>query len=295
MLDYSLDEVRASELQAEINHLLDEVQRLQEENHDLQIALLTVTEHGDAVEADLESANTRLLKEIQERQKIEASLRSIVEVISRQKQDMEIIIQILTEHGDSLDAQWCDQWQRANDMALTDTLTQIPNRRHFDNYIEQQWQTAIHQQTPLTVMIFDVDYFKQYNDYYGHGAGDDCLKILARLLQQTLPAALGLVARYGGEEFAAVLPNCPLDKALALAERWRSQIRQAQLPHRQSLIAKVVTLSIGVVTTFPRGDVSLRQVVDEADRLLYLAKHQGRDRICYALWPGSPACVVPTQ
>jgi diguanylate cyclase (GGDEF)-like protein len=153
----------------------------------------------------------------------------------------------------------------------------------------------LEQDVPLTIIILDVDYFKQYNDYYGHGAGDDCLRILARLLHQQVPSTLGLLARYGGEEFAAVLPRCSLEQALDLAEQLRSQVALANLPHRQSLVGKRVTLSMGIVTTRPQGDMHVRQVVDEADRLLYLAKHQGRDRICYSQLPGSPACILPKQ
>jgi diguanylate cyclase (GGDEF)-like protein/PAS domain S-box-containing protein len=161
-----------------------------------------------------------------------------------------------------------------------DGLTQVANRRRFDQYVTQEWQRLIRQQRPLAVIMADVDFFKAYNDDYGHAAGDDCLKQIAQVMSQTVRRPADLVARYGGEEFAVVLPETSLAGALRVAEEIRQQVESLGLPHRRSTVSSVITLSLGVATLVPRMDRQIGQLLRAADIALYQAKNQGRNCCC---------------
>ncbi|MDS3861511.1 PAS domain S-box protein [Thermosynechococcaceae cyanobacterium BACA0444] len=166
-------------------------------------------------------------------------------------------------------------------LARYDGLTQVANRRHFDEYLNQEWGRMNREQQPLAVIICDIDFFKAYNDHYGHIAGDSCLQKVALALQKTVNRAGDLVARYGGEEFALILPNTNLAGALAVADRIQLGIRQLNLPHHHSAIAQTVTLSLGITAHIPDPDSSLQALVAQADHALYAAKQTGRNRYCY--------------
>ena len=136
-------------------------------------------------------------------------------------------------------------------------------------------------QLPLSLILADIDYFKQYNDTYGHLLGDSCLKYVAQALQSGLDRENDLVARYGGEEFAIILPDTNLSGAVALAHRIQDQIEQLQLPHASSLVSHYVTLSMGIVSLISSVDQSPQNLVAATDQLLYRAKQSGRNQIAY--------------
>ncbi|MBF0256532.1 MAG: diguanylate cyclase [Gammaproteobacteria bacterium] len=162
----------------------------------------------------------------------------------------------------------------------TDELTQVPNRRALDQFLQAEQNRAARCNDKLSLLMVDIDYFKKYNDHYGHQAGDDCLREVAQALQSALPRATDFVGRYGGEEFTVVLPGTDLEGAVAVAERLLEQVREHRIEHLASEVAKTVTLSIGVAVcqTFEPGCIeSLKKRADEA---LYEAKHQGRNRLC---------------
>lgn len=279
-----------AKLQARIEQLQQKVVSLEKKNNDLELALKTVVEHGDLIEAALQQSNLALQREVTERQRAELSLQNLVEVIIQQKNDLEIILDTLREHGDLVDAQWLDKAARAQQLAFYDSLTHIPNRRYFDTHLQQQWRQTMRERSPLSIVLCDVDYFKQFNDVYGHLMGDECLKQVAQALSQTVQQPCGLVARYGGEEFAAILPQTTLDDALCVAEAMQRAMQQLAIPHTMSAVSGVVTLSIGVVCTTPDAERSPTMLLDEADRLLYLAKRQGRNQIVHlAILDGVPA------
>jgi diguanylate cyclase (GGDEF)-like protein len=165
-----------------------------------------------------------------------------------------------------------------NSLVNLDSLTQIANRRHFDQRLNQEWLESIHQHQPLSILLCDVDFFKQYNDYYGHPAGDDCLRSVALTLKDSLRRNEDLVARYGGEEFAIILPGADDDVALAIASRITRRIRDLQIPHAASPIAPHITISIGVATIRPILRQRWEQLIQRADEALYQAKGDGRDR-----------------
>lgn len=173
--------------------------------------------------------------------------------------------------------------EAANKMLLSrsalDGLTVIPNRRRFDEVLEHEWKRAMRTGRSLSVVLIDVDDFKPYNDTYGHQAGDHCLKRVAGVLSRGVKRPGDLVARYGGEEFAVVLPGTDVNGAIELAETFREQIEACAIPHARSKTGRVVTISAGVAAIVPaRGDKSAG-LIEAADRALYQAKHEGRNRV----------------
>ncbi|MGL5192461.1 MAG: diguanylate cyclase domain-containing protein [Chroococcales cyanobacterium] len=177
-----------------------------------------------------------------------------------------------------------EQLQAANQelhrLASLDGLTQVANRRCFDAFLNHEWRRGA--QTPLSLILCDIDYFKPYNDTYGHQAGDECLQRVAAALRQCINPKLELIARYGGEEFAAVLPNTDLKTALELAERLRTQVSGLQIPHAQSQVSAYITMSSGVATLTPSSETSPTQLIANADEALYVAKAGGRNRVVCA-------------
>jgi diguanylate cyclase (GGDEF)-like protein len=272
----------------ELNRLRLENQRLRQENADLHIALATTAEHGDLIESDLHATNQRLQAEMVERRRAEISLQTLVEVISRQKSDLEIIMHTIMEHGDTLDTQWHQKFCDAMVRADIDGLTQIPNRRRFDEYLDQQWQDMAREGSPLSLLLCDIDAFKIYNDTYGHLAGDTCLGQVARVLRQCLHHPGDLVARYGGEEFVVVLPRTTLAEAQVVAQRLQREVLGLRIPHRQSPVAAVVTVSIGLACAVPEGTRQPTTLVQTADEQLYRAKHLGKNQIAAAIAPSEP-------
>ncbi|MDX2228872.1 MAG: PleD family two-component system response regulator [Leptolyngbyaceae cyanobacterium bins.349] len=170
--------------------------------------------------------------------------------------------------------------QELQRLAHMDGLTQVANRRSFDNCLMQEWRRLAREQQPLTLILCDVDFFKRYNDTYGHQVGDDCLRNVARAISTVLKRPGDLVARYGGEEFAIILPNTPLAGAFHVAVEIKSSIRALEMIHSASPISKFVTLSVGISTAIPLGDFPPMSLLTAADRALYRAKQEGRNRLC---------------
>ena len=168
------------------------------------------------------------------------------------------------------------------DQALRDGLTGIANRRRFDAAIAQEWTRAARGNYSVALLMIDVDWFKQYNDLYGHLLGDGCLQRVAALLGQCTKRPSDLACRYGGEEFAVILPMTSLDGATLLAARIRQALADEALPHGASPIGRV-TASIGVSCIRPLPGQSAQELIRSADRALYLAKNSGRDRACIQL------------
>ncbi|NET08727.1 MAG: PleD family two-component system response regulator [Symploca sp. SIO2B6] len=163
-------------------------------------------------------------------------------------------------------------------LATTDGLTQIANRRVFDERLRHEWKRLRREQSPLGLILFDIDCFKAYNDTYGHLGGDECLQAVAQIIQNVARRPADLAARYGGEEFALILPNTHLEGAVYLARRVRQQLKQAAIPHTASTIKPYITLSMGVTSVIPNDDTP-QSLVEMADQALYKAKQQGRDRL----------------
>ncbi|XWK89880.1 MAG: PAS domain S-box protein [Phormidium sp.] len=174
------------------------------------------------------------------------------------------------------------QLQMANkqleNLALIDQLTQVANRRCFDRTLSEEWTRLIREKQPLSLLLCDIDYFKQYNDTYGHTAGDICLQLVAQALRKGVQRPIDLVARYGGEEFAIILPLTDSKAAAKVAQKIHQAIQEMQLPHIGSAISQFVTISIGIATKLPNLETVPLALIEAADRALYQAKSNGRNR-----------------
>jgi diguanylate cyclase (GGDEF)-like protein len=162
-------------------------------------------------------------------------------------------------------------------LATSDGLTHLANRRRFDQCLNFEWRRMMRSGQPLSVILCDVDYFKRYNDTYGHPMGDSCLKQIAQALRSVVQRAGDFVARYGGEEFVFLLPNTDGAAAMMFAKKVRAAIHCLNLPHRASTVSESVTLSLGVGSLIPQPSLSPEMLLMIADKALYRAKHAGRD------------------
>ncbi len=164
-------------------------------------------------------------------------------------------------------------------IAFIDGLTGIPNRRSFDQHIRAEWQRAIRGQTELSLLLVDIDHFKQYNDTYGHQAGDACLTMVAKALSSSVHRPGDQVARYGGEEFVCVLPSTNLEGANQIGETLREVVNFLKIPHKSSSVCPHVTISVGGAMIKPEQSSEIGNLISAADGNLYKAKQQGRDRV----------------
>jgi diguanylate cyclase (GGDEF)-like protein len=169
--------------------------------------------------------------------------------------------------------------QELTRLATSDGLTQVANRRHFDEFFHHEWQRMLREQLPLSLILCDIDFFKAFNDTYGHPMGDDCLRQVAQSLQSVIKRSTDLAARYGGEEFAIILPNTDLDGAEWVAQNIQAAVQRLKLPHKNSKISDLVTVSMGITSTIPVPFIRPDMMITAADRALYQAKEDGRN--CY--------------
>ena len=175
-----------------------------------------------------------------------------------------------------------DQLKEANEklkmLSVMDGLTRIPNRRRFDEYLISEWKRHYREKKPLSLVMCDIDFFKLYNDNYGHQAGDDCLVKVAGTICDSASRAADLAARYGGEEFVLVLPNTDPEGAVSVAEEVRNNVLKLQIDHEKSKVNNHVTLSLGVATMVPDEKHHAEDLVSLADKALYEAKQNGRNQ-----------------
>ncbi|MFH2132640.1 MAG: PleD family two-component system response regulator [bacterium] len=162
-------------------------------------------------------------------------------------------------------------------LALIDGLTDLQNRRRFDENLLSEWLRAIRESTPISLIMIDIDYFKNFNDTYGHTSGDDCLRNVAKTLKQSIRRPGDTVARYGGEEFAVVLPLTDKDAAMMVAETIRQNVASLKIPHAQNEGNDHVTISLGVATIIPQQHSDPSTLIEAADQCLYQAKNAGKN------------------
>ena len=171
-------------------------------------------------------------------------------------------------------------------LATYDDLTELKNRRCLNEYLDTEWRRLAREEAPLSLIMCDIDYFKLYNDTYGHQAGDECLRQVAGVLRSSLKRPADLVARYGGEEFVVVLPNTDIEGATRVAEFIRAEVQGLQIIHPKSAVSEYVTLSLGVACCIPAPHKPPETLIAIADEYLYRAKNSGRDRVSVATFQG---------
>ncbi|WP_225875295.1 diguanylate cyclase domain-containing protein [[Limnothrix rosea] IAM M-220] len=168
---------------------------------------------------------------------------------------------------------------KLGELAIVDSLTQIPNRRRFDEYLDKAWEDCLKAKKPLGLILGDIDCFKRYNDYYGHHMGDHCLYAVAQAVKQSVVLARDLPARYGGEEIAVILPNAGIEEARVVANRILKEVQALGIEHRASDVKNIVSISLGVHSLIPSVDKTIGGFITECDQALYISKEQGRDRL----------------
>ncbi len=167
-------------------------------------------------------------------------------------------------------------------LAFQDGLTQLANRRYFDQNLEKEWLRGIRSKSPIALTMIDIDHFKQFNDFYGHQEGDDCLRQVAQALRIAINRPDDMVARYGGEEFCCLLPNTDIKGAELVASNIKTAVNNLAIPHKKSSVSDRVTLSMGVAVMTPDHTNQACELIKNADELLYQAKNSGRSTIALA-------------
>ena len=203
----------------------------------------------------------------------------LMRLLDQQEQSAYLLRQMNQQLKESV-AQRTEELEAANRelqiIAMMDGLTGIANRRYFDDYYERSWRTAVRIGAPISVVMADIDWFKAYNDTYGHQVGDDCLKQVARSVRNNTMRAADFAARYGGEEFIVVLPDTDVVGAGKFAERVRHQVLALDIEHSKSPFGKV-TISLGIASVVPGSDDEAPALIEAADQALYKAKHEGKN------------------
>ncbi len=198
--------------------------------------------------------------------------------LHRQKEQLRKQAEVLQEKVDEL-MRLRELNSKLEHLSSIDVLTGISNRRSFEEKIKAEWKRAIRSKTMISLIMIDIDHFKEFNDYYGHQAGDRCLEKVAKAIVSSTQRPADLVARYGGEEFVVVLPESDRDGAVFVAERIRSQVESLAIRHEHSSVSPYVTVSLGTATLFPQSQNSVEELIYRADRALFQAKYLGRNNV----------------
>ncbi|CAM0998854.1 PAS/PAC sensor-containing diguanylate cyclase [Rhodanobacter sp. Root179] len=211
-------------------------------------------------------------------------IRDVVHVVRRADGSVDSLIGFMFDISErkQTEQKLASLQKELEELSFRDGLTGVANRRRFDALMELEWSNARRNRQPLSLLMIDIDYFKQYNDCYGHLEGDACLKRVAWLLASAATRARDLLARFGGEEFVLLLPETDEAASHKLAARCRDLILAEQIPHAQSAVGPVLTISLGAATCIPAHADELRGFLDSVDKRLYRAKQQGRDCIVAA-------------
>jgi diguanylate cyclase (GGDEF)-like protein len=224
--------------------------------------------HLVALDDGLSTTYRQLRKAVQQGEKVRGEL---IYVIATREKEIEQRTGELAEANQTLAR-----------LTREDSLTGLANRRGFAEFLAQTWQRAMRDQSPISILIIDIDNFKAYNDIYGHQKGDSCLKLVAEAIRRAVGRASDLVSRYGGEEFVVVLGDTPLDGGLRVAEKIRATVEGLGIPHEGAGNRPCVTVSIGVTSTLPDRQTQPETVLVAADRAMYNAKSDGRNRVAYS-------------
>lgn len=213
-------------------------------------------------------------------------IRDVVHVVRNDDGEVDSLIGFMFDISERKRAeeQLIQLQRQLEEYSYKDGLTGVANRRMFDSVLQTEWASAQRSGQPLSLILLDIDYFKQYNDHYGHIQGDDCLRSVGKALAGALHRPRDFIARFGGEEFVLVLPETDNDAAIQMAERCRRFLREQGIPHEKSSVAPLLTISLGVGTAVPSAGDRPLDFVAAVDRLLYQAKQDGRNRLVAEQW-----------
>ncbi len=240
---------------------------------DVPIIIISGVDHLDGLESAFSAGATDYITKPPSHTELLARVRSALRLkteMNRRKareEDLLVLNERLAEMNRELER-----------LSVTDSLTGLANRRSFNKFLSREWQREQRGKQPFSVIMIDIDHFKKYNDRYGHLDGDVCLQKVSWALQSALCRAGDLLARYGGEEFVAILPHTDVQGATELAAAFHARIQELALPHRDSPVSSIVTISVGIASVIPNQSLSPSQVVAMADEALYRAKQAGRNQ-----------------
>ena len=208
-------------------------------------------------------------------------LRDVVHVLRDEDGEVEALVGFMFDISErkKTEQELAALQRKLEEYSFQDGLTGVANRRMFDKVMEESWYDALRQRRPLSLLLIDIDYFKQYNDLHGHLQGDECLRQVGEVLASAALRPKDFVARFGGEEFVMVLPETPAESAARVADRCRNLLLKKQIPHGDSRAGQLVTISIGVGTIVPGREDDLNTFLDDVDQKLYQAKRDGRNRV----------------
>jgi len=234
---------------------------------DVPIIMVTVSDDSESLERAFEVGAIDFISKPVSKVELRARVRSVLKL----KQEM--------DQRKQREKQLEEITRKLEALSNLDGLTEVPNRRRFDETFPKEWRRCLRENKPLSILMIDIDFFKAYNDTYGHLQGDTCLKRVAHGIQETLKRPGDLVARFGGEEFSVLLPNTDLHGAKGMAEEIQARVADMNLKHEASDVADTLTVSIGAASGLPARDGDPTQLLREADAALYDAKRSGRNRI----------------
>jgi diguanylate cyclase (GGDEF)-like protein len=258
--------------------------KMQEANRDVPVIFITARKEMEDIVEGFQSGGVDYITKPFQQEEVRARVRTHLQLRALIKQQKKLNQQLQREINERKRTE--EALRKANQelrrLATLDGLTQVANRLQFDEYIHQEWRRSAREQEPLSLILCDVDYFKRYNDTYGHQKGDDCLRAIAKAITRSVRRPADLIARYGGEEFAIVLPNTKAQGAIQVASTIQAEVQQLAIPHEQSLVSQYVTLSLGVCSTVPPRDSgpmapSVEDLIACTDKALYEAKEKGRN------------------
>ena len=211
-------------------------------------------------------------------------IRDVVHVIRNDAGDVEALVGFMFDISErkKTEQKLLDLQKELEALSFKDGLTGVANRRMFDSIMEMEWAHARHSSQPLSLIMLDIDYFKQYNDHYGHIQGDQCLKQIGQVLTSAATRSRDFIARFGGEEFVLILPETDEAAAAKIAERCRNLLFKEQIPHENSPVSQILSVSIGVGTVVPTHADEPVAFIEAVDRRLYQAKENGRNCIVKA-------------
>jgi diguanylate cyclase (GGDEF)-like protein len=235
---------------------------------DIPVIFVTAKTQGKDIAAAFESGGVDYITKPVRQEEITARVRTHLELRSLLNQRDELIEQ-LKGHNEEIRL-----------ISEQDPLTKLANRRHFSDVMAREWANSLRNATEISIIMIDIDFFKFYNDVYGHPAGDRCIEVVARTLESSIKRQTDLVARYGGEEFIVILPSTDTQSAMLIAKEMCAYVEALQIAHAGSTVGEVVTISVGVATGIAERDSVPDKLIKSADNALYHAKKEGRNQVC---------------